>query len=252
MPPIVLGVAERFSMKESYSSKNAAAVILLRPEVNGAFKVLLILRVSDKENQGGIYSFPGGSVKKKDCISGIVSRIRGLSPADARKIVGSKLTPELSLAHWVAGARGLFEEAGVLLCTTEGGTFLEMGDLKVREELARERKSLIEGSNDFLTFLQSKGLFCDAARLVYFSQWLLQEDSTAPMDTIFFLALLPLDQLLLPGSQKAEHSLWITPERALDLCQRGKLPLRFSTFASIRTLADFDSWEDTASEYGLR
>lgn len=239
-------------MKKGYSSKNAAAVILLRPEVNGGFEVFLTHRSSGTKIQGGVCSFPGGSVKKEDCLSGIMSRIRGLSPAEARKIVGSKLTSELSLGHWVAGARGLFEEAGILLCTTQDGTSLEMDDLRVREELAQEREALIEGSKDFLTLLESKGLFCDAARLVYFSQWLVQEDSPACMDTIFFLTLLPLDQPLLPGSQKAGHSLWITPERALDLCQRGTLPLRFSTFASLRTLADFDSWEDTASEYGLR
>jgi hypothetical protein len=239
-------------MKKSYSSKNAAAVILLRPAVNGEFEVLLTHRSTGTKNHGGVYSFPGGSVKKEDCLAAILRRLRGISPTEARKIVGSELTPELSLGHWVAGARGIFEEVGVLLCTTEDGTSLEIGDFRVREELAQERKALIDESKDFLTLLESKGLFCDAARLVYFSQWSVQEDSPTCMDTLFFLTLLPLDQPLLSGSQKTERCLWITPERALDLCQQGTLPLRFSTFASLRTLADFDSWEDIASEYGLR
>ena len=236
----------------SHPSKNAAAVILLRPAVKGEFEVFLTHRSVEMKSPGVNYSFSGGSVKREDCLAAILRRCRGINSTEARKILGSELTPELSLGHWVASVRGLFEGAGVLLCTTEDGRSLDMSDRQVREKLAHERKALSEGSKGFLTLLESQGFFCDTARLVYFSQWLVPEDSPTRMDTRFFLALLPLGQTLPSGSQETEHSLWIAPERALDLCQQATLPMTFPTFASLRTLADFDSWEAIAAEYGLR
>lgn len=239
-------------MTESQCSNNAAAVILLRTEATGGFEALLSRRSTETKNHGRIYSFPGSSVKKEDCSQGILKRCRGISRTEARNIIGSELTPELSLGHWVAGIRGLFEEAGILLCTTKDGSSPDMSARRFRENLAQGHKALIEGNKDFLTLLESEGIFCDAARLVYFSQWLAPEDPPTRIDTRFFLALLRSDHTPCSVSQGPDTSMWITPERALDLCQRGSLPMNFPTFASFRTLADFDSLEAVSAEYGLR
>lgn len=239
-------------MKRGYSFKNAAAVILLRPEATMGFEVLLFRRSIETKNHGIIYSFPDESVKKEDSSQGILKRCRGISRTEARNIIGSELTHEISLSHWVAGIRGLFEKAGILLCTTEDGCPPDMSDRRFSENLAQGHKALIEGTKDFLTLLESEGIFCDTARLVYFSQWLAPEGSPTLTDTRFFLAVLQSDQTLRSVSPGPDTIMWITPDRAMDLCQRGSLPMNFPTFASLRTLADFDSLEAVSARYGLR
>ena len=44
------------------------------------------------------------------------------------------------------------------------------------------------------------------------------------------------------------HSIWLTPDWALQLFERGELPLIFPTFASLRTLADFETLESVFQE----
>jgi len=249
---VALGPAHEITMTENHCSKNAAAVILLRPEATEGFEVLLSCRSTETMKHGRIYSFPGAGVKKEDCSKGILKRCRGISKADARNLIGSKLTPELSLGLWVAGIRGLFEKTGILLGTTENDCPLDISDRRLREKMAQGRKALIEGTKDFLTLLESERIFCATVRLVYFSQWLAPEEFPARTDTRFFLAVFQPDQTLTSPSQGPDTSMWITPDRALDHCQRGSLPMNFPTFATFRTLVDFDSPEAVSAEYGLR
>ena len=238
-------------MKPSNLPKNASTVILLRPEVNGGFELFMTRRPQRMEFLGGIYVFPGGSVRKEDCSEDTLRRCHGLSTREAKRIFGNHLSPELSLGHWIAGIRELFEEVGVLLCVREHGKQLDMNDQGLKERLAHKRLALVEGAIDFQTLLESEKLYCDAASLSYFSHWLTPEEFPIRFDTRFYLAILPADQIPLPNSQEVTESLWMTPDQALELCQHGKLPVIFPTFASLRTLADFDSWPRLRAEFGL-
>ena len=159
------------------------------------------------------------------------------------------LSPELSLGHWVAGIRELFEEVGVLLCVSENGSPLDMRDERLRDKFAKKRKQMIEGAIDFLALLESEHLLCDAACLGYFSHWLTPEESPIRFDARFYIAPLPPDQSPLATSEEVTHSLWVTPERALKLCEQGTLPMIFPTFSALRTLADFDSPDSLFAEY---
>ena len=70
-------------------------------------------------------------------------------------------------------------------------------------------------------------------------------------DTRFFLAALPADQSPLPTSPEVAHSLWLTPDRALQLFSKDELPMIFPTFASLRTLADFETLESVFREFRI-
>jgi 8-oxo-dGTP pyrophosphatase MutT (NUDIX family) len=238
-------------MTKNQSPKSAATVILLRPEANGGFELFMIKRPDKMEFLGGIYAFPGGSVKKEDCGEALFRLCYGLSPTQARTVFGNELSPELSLGYWVAGIRELFEEVGVLLCVREGGRPVDMDQQALKERLAEKRQSLIEGSIDFETLLESEGLYCSATSLRYLSHWLTPEEFPIRFDTRFYLGLLPPDQTPLPNSQEVAESLWITPDRALERCQQDNLPIIFPTFASLRNLANFDSWARLRTEFGL-
>jgi hypothetical protein len=68
-------------------------------------------------------------------------------------------------------------------------------------------------------------------------------------DTRFFVAALPEGQTPLPTSYEVVHGVWLTPDRAMQLFNRGELPMIFPTFASLRTLADFETIESVFKEF---
>ena len=229
---------------------NASVIILLRPDVNGGIE-LLMTRCPPGEFSVENYAFPLRPLKKEDTLEGMLNRCWGLTPLEARNTLGSELTPQLSLGHWVAAIRGLFEQMGILLCTTEGGRPPERVKGSFKDNLIKKRRSLIEGCMDFRTLLESEGLLCDTRCLSYFTHWLTPENAYPNYDARYYVASLPTDQIAIMRSRNHSTGLWITPERGMDLFQQGSLPMAFPTFASVRSLADFDSWERLASEYGL-
>ena len=238
-------------MAEYLKPQNAATVILLRPQANSGFELFMTRRPPGMNFLGGVYVFPGGSVRKEDCSESMLRRCHGLTEHEAQKIFSMRLSPELSLGHWVAGIRELFEEVGILLCVTEAGTPLDMDDSGRKQRLEKKRQALVKRAIDFQSLLESEKLLCDLPRLGYFSHWLTPEEFPIRYDTRFFLALLPADQSPLATSEEVTHSLWITPERSLELSRNGSLPMIFPTFASLRTLADYDSLVSLLAEYCL-
>ncbi len=237
-------------MKPS-TPKNAATVILFRSEANGRFEVFMTRRSAGMNILGGVYVFPGGCIRKEDYSKAALRRCFGLSPQAAQKSLGMGLNPDFSLGHWMAAIRELFEETGILLCVTEEGKPLDMNDPGRRAKIAEKHAALTGGLIDFQAFLESESLLCDARRLAYFAHWLTPEEVPARFDTRFFLAQMPCGQSPLSSSREVTHSLWITPERALELFAEGRLPMIFPTLASLRMLADYDSVEALVSERRL-
>jgi len=238
-------------MAEPSDPKNAASVILLRPEPSGGFEIFLTRRPQQMKFLGGMYVFPGGTVRKDDCAEALLKRCLGLTPREAQRIVGATLSPQLCLGHWVAAVRELFEEVGILFCSTETGEALNGKEPKRRASLAEKRLALIKGEIDFRSFLEEERLLCDLARLGHFSHWQTPQEFAMRFDTHFYLAKLPPGQEPLPNSQEVTDSLWVTPEHGLKLCEQGTLPLIFPTFACLRTLADFSNLKDLGAEYGF-
>jgi 8-oxo-dGTP pyrophosphatase MutT (NUDIX family) len=224
-------------------SRDAATVILLRPAQSGGLEVFLTRRPDRMDFLGGAYVFPGGTVRKEDCSEGILKRCAGISPLEARQALGAHLRPDTALGHWVAGIRELFEEVGVLLTMTSDGRSADVSNEK--------RRRVVGKQISFCELLESENLFCDCGGLRYFSHWLTPEEFAIRFDTRFFIAVLPQSQVPLEKSEEVAHALWLTPERAMQLYEHGNLPMIFPTYASLRTLADFDSIESLLKEYGI-
>jgi len=233
-------------------AKKASTVIVVRPTREGGFEILLTKRPSGMGFLGGVYVFPGGTVRKEDCSGALAKRCRGLTPLEAHKILGEHFTPDLTLGHWVAGVRELYEEVGILLCITEDGKPIDMADDVLKRRLEGKRTALLEDRLNFCELLESEGLLSDLGRLRYFSHWLTPEEFSVRFDTRFYIAQLPEDQTALTSSPEVAHSLWIAPEDALRLYQSDELPMIFPTFASLRTLANFESLEDLLTEYPVK
>ena len=230
-------------MSETSAVRPAATVILLRPGKSRGFEVLLIRRPATMQFLGGMYCFPGGALRAEDWSNALLRRVRGLSPAQARAIVGAEFAPGKALGFWLAAIRELFEETAILLASRPGG------EAPPQAGLEQMHATLVAKSLTFRELLEREDLVCDADRLHYFSHWQTPPDVAIRFDTRFFVASLPRGQMPLDRSCEVAQSLWLTPDHALQLFARNELPLIFPTFASLRTLADFDDLESVMREY---
>ncbi len=115
--------------------------------------------------------------------------------------------------------------------------------------LAKKHQSLLDKSLSFLALLESEKLYCDLRGLAYLSHWQTPAQTSLRFDTRFFVAALPQDQTPLETSAEVTHSVWLTPELAMQRYARGELPMIFPTFTSLRTLADFESLDAVMKEF---
>ena len=75
----------------------AATVILLRPSPSDGFEVFLTRRPDNMRFLGGMYCYPGGQVDKEDYVPAMLERCTGLSPNQARKMIGAQFSPPEAL-----------------------------------------------------------------------------------------------------------------------------------------------------------
>ncbi|MSP40983.1 MAG: hypothetical protein EXR70_21040 [Deltaproteobacteria bacterium] len=230
--------------------RQAATVILLRSAAPKGFEVFLTRRPDDMPFLGGMYCYPGGTVGKDDGSKAMLERCAGLSVKQARKIIGASFTNAEAMSLWVASVREVFEEVGVLLAVEENGTELAMhGERAAR--LTEKHAALSNQTLSFLELLKSEKLRCDLAALAHFSYWQTPAQFAMRFDTRVFLAKLPEGQTPLATSDEVAHSIWLTPDKAMQLFSRNELPMIFPTFAALRTLADFETLESVLREFGL-
>ena len=238
-------------MSDTRKPKPAATVILLRRAGANGFEVFFTRRPDGMPYLGGMYCYPGGTVSKDDITPPMVERCSGLTPKQARKILGAHYRPSEAIGYWVASVREAFEEIGVLFAVEESGAALRL-DAGRSKRLAEKHAALLAKSMSFRELLESEKLLCDLSSLSYFSYWQTPSQIKMRFATRFFIAPLPIGQTPLATSYEVTHSVWLTPDRAMQLFTRGELPMIFPTFAALRTLADFNNLESVLCEFGLR
>lgn len=230
-------------MIDKAAPRAAATIVLLRPAEPGNFEVLLTRRPELMPFLGGMYCFPGGTVRPSDYADFILGRCRGMTPERARTIIGAHTAPRQALGFWVAALRELFEEVGVLLAVDAQGAPAAAADS------AEKNRAVAGGVLQFEELLHREDLYFDLTCLRYFSHW--QTPSQQPMrfDARFFLATLPRNQSPLERSSEVAEIVWLTPDEALRRQAAGELPMIFPTFASLRTLANFDTIDTVMRQF---
>jgi 8-oxo-dGTP pyrophosphatase MutT (NUDIX family) len=231
--------------------RNASTVVLLRPAVGGKFEILLTRRPAQMRFLGGYYVFPGGVVHQGDYSAKVLERCRGLSGNDARKILASSHDPEQALGHWVAVARELFEEVGVLLCVTETGDDIDGSEQRATDRIELKRQAIVKNELDFGSFLESENLFCDLSRAIYFDHWVTPEIYSMRFDTRFYLAKLPQKQTPLTRSEEVTDSLWVAPQDALSRIHRRDFPLLPPTTTVLAELGQISTWDELQRRFRL-
>ena len=232
-------------------ARYASTVVLLRPDEDGSFEILLTRRPPEMRFLGGFYVFPGGAIHQDDYSAKVLDRCRGLSEDEAQKILGERYDPGLALGHWVGGIRELFEEVGILLCETRSGKPVGLDDETTKAKLETQRRAILRGKLEFGEFLESEGLWCDLSRLIYFFHRVTPEIYSMRFDTRFYLAALPPHQTPLSRSEEVTHSIWIKPAEVLSAVYDNDFPILPPTTTVLESLAEIDTWNELCSRFGL-
>lgn len=190
----------------------------------------MVRRHDDNAFMGGAHVFPGGRVDAGDRDAAGASWCDGIDAAAAR--LGDLPAAE-AVAFYVAAARELFEEAGVLLAkpdTTEDfkqyRAEVHTGSLRLREVIEREHLRLA----------------LDA--LVPFAHWLTPPVDVRRFDTRFFMTRVPPDQTPAHDETETTDSAWLRPAEALTLAANDDIILPPPTWTTLRELERFRSVED--------
>jgi 8-oxo-dGTP pyrophosphatase MutT (NUDIX family) len=239
-------------MNEVVVTNKASTIVVVRPDFDGGFEVLMTRRHAAMQFLGGFLVFPGGGVEDEDCSDEMLSLCRGLTRSDAQKILGSEISPALSFGHWVAAVRELFEETGIYFFVDQNNEIPNASRTGLAERLANMRGTLSNGTLDLFQLLQSEGLFCDLGRLIYLFHRVTPEKYPVRFDTRFYLAALPPNQTPLISSEEVSESLWISPKIALEDSVAGQFPMMPPTIITLRTLAEHGSWRNLCAAFNLR
>lgn len=231
--------------------RNASTVVLLRPDEQNGFDILLTRRPETMRFLGGFYVFPGGTVHRDDYSPAMLERCRNLTGAQARQILRSRHESDEAIGHWVAVVRELFEEVGILLCVNDAGDEVDVGDATTKRRIESKRQAVVKKQLDFGAFLESEDLFCDLARAVYFDHWVTPEIYSMRFDTRFYLATLPVNQTPLARSEEVTRSLWIKPDDALGRMNREDFPILPPTTTVLHELGRLATWDRLRAQFKL-
>ena len=100
-------------MVETAVPAKASTVVIVRRQDRDGFEVLMTRRPQEMQFLAGFLVFPGGAVENEDWSERMLARCRGLTRLAADRILGGDIAPEISLGHWVAAVRELFEETDI-------------------------------------------------------------------------------------------------------------------------------------------
>nr|WP_242035251.1 NUDIX hydrolase [Mesobacillus harenae] len=197
-----------------------ASTVILMDQMS---RVYLTKRPMTMKFLGGYFVFPGGAVEREDDLT------------DTEYIKDVNNDQPISLSHYIAAARELFEEAGVFLGEKDDGSAVQFEPAKEMDY----RKRLVKGEMAFIELLKNEGCHLNLKCLQYFGHQITPKESPIRFDTRFFLAELPKEQYPKPDSREIAEAIWITPDEALAAYQKGEMPMVFPTLLSLQTIMSF-------------
>jgi len=224
--------------------KKAATVILLRDKKAKGFEVFLLKRHEKSSFMGGNYVFPGGRVDREDGSLETCALSKGVSPEEARGLFGGGLSPEESLAHWVAGIRELFEEAGVLMAYDQNDNLFQCRKPSDRVRMSNLRSLLQKGERTICQVAQEEKFLFALDQLHYYAHWITPEARAERFDTRFFLTHHPEGQEASFDEKETTSGVWLTPREAFEENVKGKMALSPPTLQIMGDLSRFHRIEE--------
>ncbi|MBU8791863.1 MULTISPECIES: NUDIX hydrolase [Bacillaceae] len=214
--------------------KPASTVVLMDNES----RIYLTKRPKTMKFMGGFYVFPGGGMDDADQL------------VNEKYVKSESKNDSLTMGHYIAAARELFEEVGILLGNKEDGSPVI---LSKKKELIY-RNQLVNREITFGEILEREEIFFHLKCLSYIGQLVTPSQSHIRFDTRFFLVMLPQGQQPHPDRSEIDDAFWIAPEEALDLFENKKLKLSAPTILTLEAVIKYLNGEKlhiSASEIDL-
>lgn len=195
----------------------------------GGPSVHLLRRSASMAFAAGAYAYPGGRVDPRDEMP-----VRWAGPS--REAWADRLALPAAEAQAVvcAAVRETFEEAGVLLASTDADAVVAdtTGD-----DWEADRAALVDRELSFADFLQRRSLVLRSDLLGAWARWITPEFEERRYDTWFFVAALPAGQRTRHATTEADRTVWARPADAAAGYDRGELLMMPPTIATLRQLA---------------
>jgi 8-oxo-dGTP pyrophosphatase MutT (NUDIX family) len=220
----------------------AASVLLVRPGSPSPLEVYMIRRQKSMQFLGGYYAFPGGKLDPGDAIPEMLSRCRGLAPAQAERAIPS-LEGVPALTFWVSAARELLEETGVLVAQDGSGRPIDGRDRAVAERIETMRRALVSVREPLHLLLMREGWYLDLASFRYLSHFITPPSSPIRFSARFFLAPVPPGQDVRLIEDEASEGFWIEPLEGFRRFGRGEMPMAEPACSGLAYLSGFESLE---------
>lgn len=224
--------------------KKAATIILLRNRDPEGFEVFLLKRHEKSSFMGGNFVYPGGRVDREDGALEIATFSKGVTFDEAQKILGGSISPDEGFAHWIAGIREIFEEAGVLFAYDSKGHLIKMETKEEQEKFSNYRTLLQKGEITLSQIAKEENILFALDQLHYYAHWITPVARSERFDTRFFLASLPSEQIATHDQKETTEGIWLTPKDALQENLRGKVALSPPTLKTLEDLSRFRTIED--------
>ena len=197
------------------SIRPAATVIVMRDAPAGP-EVFLVRRHHAFAFMAGAHVFPGGRVDEADRDAAAEWCDHGGRPEAA-------LSPPP--ASFIAAARELFEEAGVLLARDRHGAFVSFAAAAGQARFESYRDDVHQGRQSLQSIVEGEGLRLALDALVPYALWVTPPNEVRRFDTWFFLARVPPEQRPAHEHTESTDSTWIAPAEALARAVSGEMLL---------------------------
>ena len=189
---------------------------------------------------GGFYAFPGGKVDPEDGAPEALGRCRGISAAQAERLV----PPDdgvPSLAFWVAAARELLEETGVLPACDGAGRAIASAEPSAAARIEALRLALMAKRAPFPVLLEAEDWYLDLGPFRYLSHFITPPSSPVRFTARFFLAPVPAGQSPRLFHEEASESFWVEPAEGFGRHRRGEWAMAEPADCGLGYLAQFET-----------
>ncbi len=233
-------------MQMSLVPKKAAAVVLVRPcprgdAADGPIEVYLTQRPDSMAFAGGNFVFPGGKLDSSDYTPDNLTLVHGMEPEQAALILGDGEPPERAMGFFLAAIRELFEEAGILLCTTVEGREPDFASPEVQARLAAGREQVHQRKRPLASLMRELALRYDPTALYYLTRWITPVFYPMRYDARYFLCQVPAGQVPIACNHEVIGVRWVQPGEALGRWRAGEFKMRAPTANTLVHLAQYST-----------
>ena len=230
--------------------RDASTVLVLRERAGEGPEVFMVKRSSRLGFLGGAHVFPGGAVDEADSAPEIEPHLGDFTPATAAAALGVG-EERRALGFYVAAARELFEEAGVLLACRRGETVDNRAEL-AGQTFRAERAAVASGERSFASVLAERDLVLELGGLVNFQHFITPEREKKRFDTRFFLVAVDADERAVHDHGETVEGEWIEPAFALARYRAREIELVPPTIHALERLAEFDTVDAALADAAKR